>query len=372
MRFVAFLNAYSQGLSGGDACFLNVAKEIGQKHDLVIVTSRLGMELCKRSGVRAKFELTSGEKKFGNVYLAYLRRILGALHLLWRKKLGVEIVYSSSDFLPDVLPAWWLKIGNRKSLWVQKIFHIIPRERVITYFFQRASLFLIRRWADLVITDNAGLREELVERYGFRPQKVRFVPPGVGLKAVAKVVPAKERYDGLFVGQLRRSKGIFDLVPIWREVVQAYSKATLGIVGKDIQGNEAALRSEVLKNGLEKNIFLLGFKPKNEEVYALMKSSRVLLLPSYEEGFGMVAVESLACGIPVVAYRLPALEENFGSMIEMVAPEDTGVFAKVVVDQLARRSRQAKKVKRELGKFDTISVVNRELKLIDNAYQSAR
>lgn len=371
MKFVAFLNSYSQGLSGGDACFLNVAKELGRRNDLLVVTSKLGVELCKARGIRAKFYLTSRENRFGNVYLTYFRRTLQVLLFLHGAELGVDIAYSSSDFLPDVLPAFLLKIASRKRLWVQKIFHIIPSERTVPHFFQRVSFFLVRRWADLVITDNVGLKEALLKRNGFQRGKVEFVPPGIDLKAVSKVVPSKEEYDGIFVGQLRKSKGIFDLIPIWKKVVQVKPKARLGIVGKDVQGNEEILRKEILKGRMGKNISVLGFQSRNEEIFSLMKSSRVLLLPSYEEGFGMVVAEALTCGMPVVSYRLPALEENFGWTINMVRVGDKDAFSGKVIRILSNRQSVRKYYRTVVKKFDTISVVNQEFGLIRHAYESA-
>ena len=61
-------------------------------------------------------------------------------------------------------------------------------------------------------------------------------------------------------------------------------------------------RLEVLvqKLNLKKNIKFLDFLENHDDVYALMKSSKVFVLPSTREGFGIVVIEANACGIPVI------------------------------------------------------------------------
>ncbi|KKT76309.1 MAG: Glycosyl transferase GT4 family [Microgenomates group bacterium GW2011_GWA2_44_7] len=370
MRIVGFLNAYSQGLSGGDACFLNIAKEIGLKEDLVIVTSKMGRELCEDRAIKAKFIVTSRETKFGNVYFIYLERLLKTFLFLRSRPFKDGVVYASSDFLPDVLPAWLLR-KSKHRLWIQKIFHIVPPERIISYLFQKVSLFLIKS-ADLIITDNQGLKEELIGRHGFFTGQVEFISPGIDLKKIATITPSKERYEGIFVGQLRKSKGVFDLIPIWKKVIKVRPAAKLAVIGKDVGGTEKILRMIIQKEKLEKHIIILGFLPKNEDVYALMKASKVLLLPSYEEGFGMVAAEALSCGIKVVAYRLPALEENFKSVVKMVGVGDVDAFAGELLKVFKGNRPNLNNAKLLVNRFDKIDVINKELTLIKNALKSAR
>jgi len=54
---------------------------------------------------------------------------------------------------------------------------------------------------------------------------------------------------------------------------------------------------------LEKNIKFSGFLENHNDVYAMMKSSKVFVLPSTREGFGMAVIEANACGIPVITVR---------------------------------------------------------------------
>src|SRR5262249_28680610 len=57
--------------------------------------------------------------------------------------------------------------------------------------------------------------------------------------------------------------------------------------------------------GLSHSVRFLGFLPSDEAVYARLKASRVLVLPSKREGFGLAGIEGWACGVPGVVGREP-------------------------------------------------------------------
>ena len=212
------MNSYSQGKSGGDICFIEIAKRLAQYEKLVI-TSSLGKKLCEDRELEANFLITTREQCFKRVIIMYFRRILNALRL--RLVVGPgEIIYSTSDFLPDVVPAFYLKINNPQSIWLQKIFHLIPRQRVIPHCAQLVSFLLIKRYADVVVVDNKLLMNDLIKR-GFQLNKIKVNHLGVDLGYFAKLRKDKKKdYEGAFLGRIHPSKGIYDLISIWKRVSQ--------------------------------------------------------------------------------------------------------------------------------------------------------
>ena len=77
-------------------------------------------------------------------------------------------------------------------------------------------------------------------------------------------------------------------------------------------------------------------KIPDTEKMALLKEARVVLAPSLFEGFGMVPGEALSVGTPVIAYRLPVLEQNYGSRIRYAAWNDRAGFKRLVAEEFAR------------------------------------
>ena len=113
-----------------------------------------------------------------------------------------------------------------------------------------------------------------------------------------------------FVGQLDERKGIADLLRAY-EILRKKARARLVFVGKGPLGTEIRRRAP--------QAILAGFRKDIPEV---MKSLDVLVLPSYWEGFGIVLIEAMAAGRPVVA-------TNVSSIPEIVVDGDTGLLVPV-------------------------------------------
>lgn len=369
MKWCAFLNAFSEGISGGDACFLNVAKHLSKTAELTIITSKMGRSLCLKEGIKAKYLITTKENHFKNIYPTYLKRIFIALGDL--KEVNTGIIYSSSDSPPDVFPSFFLKLINRKIFWVQKVFHIVESSQSVRKLVQRISFALIKWQSNVVIVDSESLKAELVAKYGFLNRNIEVVRPGIDIKYIKYVPPWPIKFEGLFVGQLRKSKGIFDLIPIWKKVVEQLPSARLFIVGQDVQNNLEKLKRNAKFFGIAGNVNFLGFVPKGVP-FALMKAARVLLLPSYEEGFGLVLAESITAGLRPVAYDLPVFKEYFDQNMSVVPKGDKGRLASEVIRQLSLAERERNmKNKGFTEKFDINESVEKEVGLIKDAFKKS-
>ncbi len=101
------------------------------------------------------------------------------------------------------------------------------------------------------------------------------------------------------VGRLSKEKGYMDLLSISKEIFNKYNDWKLDIIG---DGSEReSLEKYIKDNNLSKNITLHGFKDKEYINNLLMKSS-IYLMTSYTESFGIVLIEAMNFGIPVIAF----------------------------------------------------------------------
>lgn len=207
-KVLAFMNAFTQGKSGGDVAFIEIFKRLNFSK-LTVVTSLLGKKLCEKSGLKAKYIVTTHEKYFGNVYYTYFKRILKAIIYIFQHQ-DFDLVYSSSDALPDVLSALLLKITHKKIKWMAKFYHLIPQTRPLPYFFQRISLLAANRYADIIL--NKG-------EFGFNSEMID------------SVLPSPQKFDAVFMSRLHASKGIFDLIEMWKKIVIKLPNATLAVIG---------------------------------------------------------------------------------------------------------------------------------------------
>jgi glycosyltransferase involved in cell wall biosynthesis len=329
------MNAYSQGKSGGDMVFIEIAKRI-KKYDKVIITSSLCQKLCQKSGLEGKYLITTCESEFRNVILTYLKRTVKAFFLKLKLK-DKDILLGTSDFLPDVLPIFWLKLRNKKNKWVQHIFHLISPSRRTSFLAQKISLFLIKHLADLVVVDNKLLKDDLI-KIGFDSRKIFVNYPGIDLEYLKLVkIDITSGYEGIFMAQLRPSKGIFDLIKIWKLVCKKLPRAKLGVIGKGEKKMMEEIKTEIENTRLKKNVDLLGFL-QDKKAFGTIKGSKIFISPSHEEGFGIAFLEAQALGLPVVAWDLPVFKEIFPKGMIKVKMGNTEKLADEIVKLLTDES----------------------------------
>jgi glycosyltransferase involved in cell wall biosynthesis len=161
-----------------------------------------------------------------------------------------------------------------------------------------------------IIATSQVTRQRLVAA-GYPNERITLVPCGVDLKSVMAAPIADARHDLIYVGRLLPHKRVELAIEALRQLRGTHPTATLAIVG---DGPERARLEKLVSDlGLSAAVHFYGKLPRAEQVYGLMKSSRLLVAPSEREGFGISVVEAWGCGIPVVVC---AGEEN--AMTELV------------------------------------------------------
>jgi glycosyltransferase involved in cell wall biosynthesis len=201
--------------------------------------------------------------------------------------------------------------------------------------------FVIRRAGAVTVVSHA-MRGELARIQG-DVSKVVVRPMGVDLVDRFTPDPAVERstHEVLFVGRLVEKKGLRYLIDAIPAVLAAVPRARLRIAGYG--PDEAELRLQVKRLRLDANVQFLG-PVSQQELPALYRRASVFVAPFVQaasgdqEGLGLVCVEALGCGCPVVVSDLPATRDVFprGAGCVRVVPGNRVALADAIVDILLR------------------------------------
>ena len=172
--------------------------------------------------------------------------------------------------------------------------------------------------ADGLVAASAGERRALVDDYGADIARTVVIPCGVdtalfrpGDRAEARArIGTGDTPLVVYVGRIAPIKGLATLLDAIAQLRARASAVRLLIVGGEADepasGHEAEIRQRVEALGLRDVVRFVGAQPQ-EVLRDYYLAADVTVLPSYYESFGMVALEAMACGSPVIGSRVGGL-----------------------------------------------------------------
>jgi len=349
-----------KGISGGDRIFIECVKRwSGKDYTINVFTSKDGLNICKRYGLGLKnvtYIVLSPSKldKF-SLYLVYIIRLIKGSIIITRfvekiKDAHVKIVvYSESDFWPDSIPAWILKMKFRKAKWVAGFYLFVSNPfsnestykgkrflRGLFYYLSQIPVYwLVKKYADMVWVTNELDRWRFIDGEKLTPERVIAVRGGVDTKTPSQVLEPKEKkYDAVFIGRFCPEKGILELIDIWKYVCEMKRDAKLAVLGAGEL--EKKVEAKIIKYHLGNNIELLGFKDGVEK-FKIIKESKVILHSSIYDSGGMAACEAMLCGLPGVCFDLLSLRVYYPKGMLKAPRGDLMAFAKNIINLLDDR-----------------------------------
>lgn len=336
---------------------------LAARHEVVLFTgyrpiaaipSNIGFEHRK---LFSPVDLNFG--KISRYRMALLNRVFVDAHLLCGLETalkGFDIAHCAEtyySYTQQCLNA--KKLGYVKKV-VSTVWENIPfNNESIPYKknFKKRSLSEV----DLFLAVTNGAREALLKE-GADVKKIKLLYPGVDLSTFRPTKTSRFRTYRknsnvriLFVGRLVVEKGTLDLLEIYHQLVVKNLTVELFIAGS------GPLKNKILeytsKHQLE-NVFLLG-EVQYSDMPMLYSFCDILVHPvrgskTWHEQFGMVLVEAMACGLPVVALPNGSVAEIVDGGGEVVAPGNLpSVLKKLIVDN-GERKRLSKLALRLAGK----------------------
>jgi len=265
-------------------------------------------------------------QKWGLVPLFFLGQIYQVIKCLRRVK-------------PDLMHAHWI-IPQGAVLAMLSIFLKVPPFILTShgsdlFCLQGRVMSCVKRWvigkASLVAVVSQAMVAEVV-KLGAIQDKVCVIPMGVdfsGRFSPSREI-AREQGEILFVGRLVETKGVKYLIDAMVSIRNNIENAHLLVIG---DGPEMpALTARVAANGLEDCVRFLGPMPQ-DRLPDFYRRASVFVAPFMgNEGLGLVTVEAIACGCPVVAGDIPAMADIFlDSESDMLfSPGDTDSLAEKI------------------------------------------
>lgn len=212
---------------------------------------------------------------------------------------------------PVILTSHGTSIGEAKAVALET-----PADYLLKYFFHPMNVvmdYVASRDADQVIAISDHAYEQLTTWYRLNEDEVEMIPHGVDTE---QFYPREEQHptvnEGkttlLFVGRLGARKGL-DLV--FRALARVDDEDVEFLIAGTGR-HEETLRELAQELGIADQVRFLGYVG-DEELPVLYSSADVFVLPSTYEGFGLVLLEAMACGTPVIgadAGGIPTAVEN--------------------------------------------------------------
>jgi D-inositol-3-phosphate glycosyltransferase len=184
-------------------------------------------------------------------------------------------------------------------------------------------------------------KERLINFYGATPDKIGVVPCGVDLELFYPMDQAAARLQlgfnpddtlALFVGRFDSMKGLDRLIEAMRYLKHRRHLRLIIVGGDGIHSPEGEKLLVLARTyGVEESIAFIG-RIEQKDLPPYYNVADVMVMPSHYESFGLVSLEALACGIPVVATPVGVMDTLIkeGQNGRLVANGDAKLLAKAI------------------------------------------
>jgi glycosyltransferase involved in cell wall biosynthesis len=258
------------------------------------------------------------------------------------------------SFKPDVVHAHWLVPQGFvvAILTLMKAVECVPflvtSHGADLFSLQSSAFIMLKRFAarraDLITVVSRAMYDQAV-RLGVKIEKLRICPMGVDLNSrfCHDDADVRSADEILFVGRLVEKKGLKYLIGAIPDILLEFPSAHLTIAG--FGPEESLLKAQVSVLKIEDNVTFMAAVPQSV-LPSLYRRAAVFVAPFVEaasgdqEGLGLVVIEALGCGCPVVVSDVPAIRDvtQIVNNVRIVPPKNSGLLASVICQTLVEHS----------------------------------
>jgi glycosyltransferase involved in cell wall biosynthesis len=207
----------------------------------------------------------------------------------------------------------------------------------VLYFWEKFGY----KKVDYLICDSDSTRRIILKHYGVNLKRCKTIPIGVDQSRFFPLHLKRIPNSLFFIGRLEQRKGIDFLIRAIPIVKEKLNDIQLFIGGDGIL--RSYLENFIRKNCLERNVHLLG-TIDDSALNEWYNKVSVVIIPSVFEGFGLAAIEAMACGTPVIATDVDALRDVVENGVNgfLVKYNDVRALSEKIVYLLKNKSEQSK------------------------------
>ena len=256
-----------------------------------------------------------------------------------------SLVHAPNCFLPLIRPCPGVVTINDLAFetWAEDF---APRTRVKFQVITR----LAARSAQRIICPSQATADDVCRRYGADPGRIRVIPDAPGL---ARCIATPEVSDVppyvIAVGDLRAKKNLAALIAAFVAARRADGLPHRLVLAGTDSGEGTRLRALAAGEPVDFTGYV-----SDERLDALIAGAELLVHPSLYEGFGLVLLEAMARGTPVLAARATALPETGGdaaAYFDPADPEDLARQLRALLGEPARRATLAEAGRERAARF---------------------
>ena len=253
MKLMIIAN-WMQELSGGDRILIELCKRWRYELEINFIISKDGWDICNKYGLvefNPIFWVTGTLNKYGRLINYFYRSIVSVCRSFFFRISGDDlIIYSASDFLPDSIPAFVMKLKNPKIKWIAGFYLFAPKPWdknspykgiywFIGFFYWLSQLpvyWIVKKYTDMVfVTSEPDVKSFITKKRD--KSKIVVIRGGVDISKSNKYLNSKSmapldkrKYDACFIGRFHYQKGVLELIDIWKLVTNQKKYAKLVMI----------------------------------------------------------------------------------------------------------------------------------------------
>jgi len=233
--------------------------------------------------------------------------------------------------------------------------------------------------AKFVITTTEFMKNQLIEHFKLPHEKIFVIGNGIEIKEFEYEIDKKEvksfykfpnevKLVG-FIGRITEQKGVRYFLESIPKILNNYQNVRFLIIGDGWQIEE--MKELAKRLGIDWSVRFLGYV-QDEELKKLLKILDVLVIPSIYEPFGIVALEAMSAGVPIVASAIGGLNEIIDNEIDglKVPPKNPDAIASAVLRLLydeGLRIKLTENAKKKVQKYSWEEVAKKTLEVYKKA-----